>query len=341
MKFGNLQAAQIIWLLPALILFFFWADKKRKQAMERFADRGLLKDLTRSLNEKRKRTKTILITASMFFIIIALMRPQWGFEWQDVKRSGLDILIAIDTSRSMLAEDVKPNRLERSKLAVRDLIKKLRGDRIGLIAFAGSAFLQCPLTVDYSGFKLSLEALDAYIIPKGGTSITSAIKTALDSYEGGKKKYKVLVIITDGEDHEGSPLKLAEQAKEKGIAIFTIGIGTKDGELIPVVDASGNRSFLKDRSGNVIKTRLDETTLQKIALTTGGSYVKATSIEFGLDAIYEKKLSKMEKREVENKMVKKYNERFQIPLILALLLLCVEPFIQERKNTNHESGVKS
>ncbi len=178
---------------------------------------------------------------------------------------------------------------------------------------------------------LSLDALDVNIIPQGGTSLTSAIKTALASYEGGVNKYKVLVIITDGEDHEGNSMKQAEIAKEMGVKVFTIGIGTREGELIPLVDSTGNRTYLKDRKGNVVKTRLDEATLQEIALATGGSYVKATNTEFGLDAIYEEKLSDMEKRVIENKMVKKYYERFQIPLFLALLLLCIEPFIQERR----------
>jgi Ca-activated chloride channel family protein len=261
------------------------------------------------------------------------MRPQWGFSWEEVRRSGLDILIAIDTSKSMLAGDIKPNRLERSKLAVKDLIKKLRGDRIGLIAFSGNAFLQCPLTVDYSGFLLSLNELNFNSIPKGGTSISSAIKTAMDSYEGGQKKYKILVIITDGEDHEGNVAEMAEKAKDAGIKIFSIGIGTKEGELISVTDESGNKVFLKDRQGNVVKTRLDETTLQKIALTTGGSYVRATNTEFGLDLIYEEKLSKMEKREIESNMIKRYEERFQIPLAIALVLLCLEPFISERRRS--------
>jgi Ca-activated chloride channel family protein len=331
MKFGNLDAMHFLWLLPVLVFFFVWSHKKRKRDMERFADRELLDELTRSVDKKGQRMKVILISAAVLLIIISLMRPQWGFEWQEVKRSGLDILIAIDTSKSMLAEDVKPSRLERSKLAVRDLIKKLRGDRIGLIAFSGSAFLQCPLTVDYSGFMLSLDSLDVDTIPKGGTSITSAIREALDSYEGGKKKYKVLVIITEGEDHEGRALELAEEAKEKGIKIYAIGIGTKEGELIPVTDAAGNRMFLKDRQGNVVKTRLDESTLQGIALNTGGSYVKATQTEFGLTHIYEEKLSKMETREIENKMIKKYEERFQIPLVIALLLLGMELFINVRR----------
>lgn len=330
MKFGNFHAIHYIWLFLVLVLFFIWTGKRRKKALEEFADRDLLKDLIPSFNKKGRKMKVIMIAAAILFIMISLMRPQWGFEWQKVKRSGLDIMIAIDTSKSMLAEDVKPNRLERSKLAVRDLIKKLKGDRIGLIAFAGGAFLQCPLTVDYSGFLLSLDSLDVHTIPRGGTSVTSAVQTALESFEGGMKKYKILVIITDGEDHEGRAIEAAEEAKEKGIKVFTIGIGTKEGEIIPVTDDSGNLTYLKDRNGNVVKTRLDEETLQKIALTTGGSYVRSSSTEFGLELIYEEKLSKLEKREIENKMIKKYTERFQVPLIFALIFLCIELFIRER-----------
>ncbi|MEW6601667.1 MAG: VWA domain-containing protein [Nitrospirota bacterium] len=331
MIFGNFHAIHFMWLLPALVLFYLWSYKKRTGEMEAFAAGDLLVHLTPSTDRKKQNIKFLLVLLSVFIMALSLMRPQWGFEWKHVTRSGLDILIAIDTSKSMLAEDVKPNRLERSKLAVKDLVRKLQGDRIGLIAFAGNAFLQCPLTVDYSGFTHSLDDLSVNTLPKGGTSLSNAIKTALESYEGGKKKYMALVIITDGEDHEGNAVEWAEKAKEAGIKIFTIGIGTKEGDLIPVTDESGNRMFLKDRNGNVVKTSLDEKTLQDIALTTGGSYVKATSTEFGLDLIYEEKLSKMEKREVENKMVRKYYDRYQIPLIMALLMLCIEPFIRERK----------
>jgi len=342
MKFGNLQAMHFIWLMAAIVIFFIWSYKKRKRDMELFAHKELLGELTGSLDRKRQKLKSYFILASLILIIFSLMRPQWGFEWKEVTRSGLDILIALDTSNSMLAEDVKPNRLERSKLAIKDLMKKLQGDRIGLIAFAGNAFLQCPLTVDYSGFALSLDDLDVNTIPKGGTSLSDAVRVAIDSYEGGKKKYKVLVIITDGEDHEGSSMEWAEKAKEKGIKIFAIGIGTKEGELIPIRDESGGVSFLKDRKGNVVKTRLDEASLQNLSLTTGGSYVKATNKEFGLDLIYQEKLSQMEKREIKNKMVKRYEERFQMPLVLALILLCIEPFITERKRMvrGQVSGVR-
>jgi Ca-activated chloride channel family protein len=338
MKFGNLQAMHFIWLMAAIVFFFIWSYKKRKRDMELFAHKDLLNDLTGSLDRKRQKLKGYFVMGSLILIIFSLMRPQWGFEWKEVTRSGLDILIALDTSNSMLAEDVKPNRLERSKFAIRDLMKKLQGDRIGLIAFAGNAFLQCPLTVDYSGFALSLDDLDVNTIPKGGTSLSDAVRVAIDSYEGGKKQYKVLVVITDGEDHEGSLMEWAEKAKEKGIKIFAIGIGTKEGELIPIRGESGGITFLKDRKGNVVKTRLDEASLQNLSLTTGGSYVKATNKEFGLDLIYEEKLSQMEKREIKNTMVKRYEERFQISIILALILLCIEPFIIERKKMVRGQG---
>jgi len=286
MRFANIEAAYLFWVVVALVGFFFWVNAQRQKALENFADKNLLATLLHSFDIRKYRIKQLLLIIVFTLGVFALMRPQWGFKWQGIKRKGLDIFIAVDVSKSMLAEDIKPNRLERTKLALADFVKYLKGDRIGLIAFAGSAFVQCPLTVDYNGFLLSVAALDTNTIPKGGTSISSAIEEAIKSYEGGLKKYKVLIIITDGEDHEGDPLKMAELAQKEGIKIFCIGIGTKEGELIPVIDESGNKSFLKDRNGAVVKTRLDETTLQKIALATGGSYVRASNREFGLDLIY-------------------------------------------------------
>ncbi len=331
MRFANIQATHLFWLIIAVIGFFFWVNARRKKSLEAFAEANLLATLLASFDIRKYRLKQVLIIVVFSLTAFSFMRPQWGFKWQEIKRRGLDILVAVDVSKSMLAEDIKPNRLERAKLALGDFVKHLKGDRIGLIAFSGSAFAQCPLTVDYSGFLLSAEALDINTIPKGGTSISSAIRQAMESYEGGLKKYKVLIIITDGEDHEGDPVRLAELAQKEGIKIFCIGIGTNEGELIPVTDESGNKGFLKDRSGAVVKSRLDETTLQKIALTTGGSYVRASSKEFGLDLIYKEKLSEMEKRELESKMAKQYEERFQIPLALAFLLLAAEFIISDRR----------
>ncbi|MFA4993217.1 MAG: VWA domain-containing protein [Candidatus Omnitrophota bacterium] len=333
MRFAAVNFAFGFIALPALLLFYFWAAKLRKSALEKFAQKELLAQLLSSLDNRKRFLKTGLTVLAIALMFFALMRPQWGFHWEEVKRKGVDILIALDTSKSMLAEDVKPSRFERSKLAIKDLARNLKGDRIGLIAFSGSAFLQCPLTLDYGGFLLSLDNTGIDTIPKGGTSITSAIKDALRSYEGGQKKYKVLVIITDGEDHEGDPEQAAEEAKKEGIRIFCIGIGTKEGELIPVTDETGQKGFLKDSQGNVVKSRLDESALQKIALKTGGVYVRATNAEFGLDLIYRERIAKMEKRELEAKMNKHYEERFQIFLWLALLLLTAGNFISDRKLT--------
>jgi Ca-activated chloride channel homolog len=332
MRFGNILFFHLLWFVIAgLAVLFVWSLRHRRRALKRFADEPLLAQLTAGLDPRRHRLKAALVVCASALLFFSLAHPQWGFHWQEVKRHGLDIIIAIDVSNSMLATDVKPNRLERSKLAVKDLIRKLEGDRLGLIAFAGSAFLQCPLTVDYNGFMLALDALATDTIPRGGTSLARAIKEAMRSFEGGQKKYKVLVIITDGESHEGDPLQWAEKAKAEGIKIFTIGIGTKSGELIPVRDGSGGISFLKDSDGNFVKSRLDEEILQRLALTTGGSYVRASGAQFGLDLIYEQKLSQMEKRELESKMSKRYEERYQLFVLAALVLLMIELFIQTHR----------
>ncbi|MDD5042542.1 MAG: VWA domain-containing protein [Candidatus Omnitrophica bacterium] len=320
-------------LIPLLVLFYIWSARARGSVMEKFAHKELLEELSSRLDRRKRSLKIILIILAAALILFSLMRPQWGFHWEEVKRKGVDILIALDTSKSMLAEDVKPSRFERSKLAIRDLVRGLKGDRIGLIAFSGSAFLQCPLTLDYGGFLLSLDNTGIDTIPKGGTSITSAIREAIKSYEGGQKKYKTLVIITDGEDHEGDAGQAAEEAKKGGITIFCIGIGTKEGDIIPITDESGQKGYLKDSRGNVVKSRLDETSLQKVALETGGVYVRATNADFGLDMIYRQRICKMEKRELETRMNKHYEERFQIFLGMALLLLLAEYCLSENKTT--------
>jgi Ca-activated chloride channel family protein len=231
----------------------------------------------------------------------------------------------------MLATDVKPDRLERSKFAVKDLVKKLSGDRVGLIAFSGTAFLQCPLTIDYNGFLLALDDLTTATIPRPGTAITAAIREAINVLKGPDTKYKVLVIITDGEDLEGDALKAAKDAADLGIKIYCIGVGTTEGELIPAVGRDGARGYLADKRGNVVKTKLNEDILKQVAISTGGSYVRATQGEFGLVLLYDKSISKLEKRDIDAKMRKQYQERYQYFLALALILLFLEPLIPERK----------
>ncbi len=324
-----------------LVIFYLLSLRRRRILMEKFAEKNLIRGIAPSLSSKRRIFKTTLLVSAFTLALIALMRPQWGFVWEEVKRIGLDMLIAIDVSKSMLATDVKPNRLERSKYAIKDMVKKLNGDRVGLIAFAGTAFLQCPLTIDYNGFLLALDDLGVSSIPRGGTSISSAIREAMDAFsarggsasgrKGHEKKYKVLVIITDGEDLEGDAIKMANEASNTGIKIYGVGVGTSEGELIPISDERGNRGYLSDKEGKTVKTKLNEELLKKIAISTGGSYVRATSSEFGLALLYEKSISKLEKRDIESKMKKRYQERFQFFLSIALALLLIEPLISDRK----------
>jgi Ca-activated chloride channel family protein len=258
------------------------------------------------------------------------MRPQWGFQWQKIKRKGINIMFAVDVSNSMLAVDIKPDRLTRSKLAIKDLVlSKLSGDRIGLIAFAGSAFIQCPFTSDYNGFILALDSLDTDTIPRGSTCLSSAIRQARDAYKGSQSKDKVLILITDGEDHDTGALSLAQQAKGEGIVIYCLGIGTTEGELIPVTDQSGKKIFLKDGHGNVVKTRLNEDILKKIALITGGAYVRSSGADFGLEYIYNQRLSGMIKTANSLREDKIFHERFQITVFTAFLLLIAAVIIND------------
>lgn len=331
MRFAHSFFIAFILITLGLILFYVWAFMMRRKAWDKFAQKGLLPELLVTVNLSRQRLRAILIITGLFFCLFALMRPQWGFKWQEIKRKGLDIVIALDTSKSMLATDIKPSRLERSKLAIGDFARNLKSDRVGLIAFAGSAFLECPLTIDYGGFLLSLENIDVNTIPKGGTSISSAIREAMRSFPAGEGKNKVLIIVTDGEDHEGNPLRLAEDAKKDGIIICCIGIGTKEGELIFVEQEGSTKEFLKDSQGNAVKSRLDEDTLQKIALATGGTYIRSTNAEFGLNLLYKEKLSKLEKREFEGKLNKFYEERFQIFLAIGLILILAEAMISDKR----------
>lgn len=331
MRCANPQFNLLIGVIIVTALFYWWSLRRRRRLAERFVSRALLTNMAPSLSTGRKVLKSMLVMAALSLMVFSLMRPQWGFKWEEVKRKGLDILIAMDVSKSMLARDVKPNRLERSKLAVKDMVSKLRGDKVGLIAFAGSAFLQAPLTLDYGGFLLALDDLDTTTIPRAGTAISAAIREAIKTLKGKEQKFKVLVLITDGEDHEGDPLKAALEAQKEGIRIFCVGVGTQEGDLIPQLDDEGRRVFLKDREGNTIKSNLKEDILQKIALSTGGAYVRATGAEFGLNLLYDQTISKLEKRELESQMRKQYFERYQIFLAIAVLLLALEASIGEKK----------
>jgi Ca-activated chloride channel family protein len=279
------------------------------------------------LDRRRRRVRAGLLVAALALFGIALGGPMWGFHWEEMKREGIDLVVAIDTSKSMLATDVAPNRIERAKLAVQDLLAEMAGDRVGLVAFAGSAFVQCPLTLDRNAVRESLQAVEVGLIPRGGTNLTAALESALSAFEGHQGRHQALVLITDGEDHEGKIDDVIKQASERGVKIFTVGIGTAEGELIP---AEGG-GFLKDRKGQVVKSRLGEETLKKIALDTGGVYLHAAGADLGLGALYRDHIATMEKRDLASTLERRYEHRYQIPLGLGLLLLVVEQLLGERR----------
>ena len=320
-----------LWLVPVLGVLWMWAFRERRRALERFSHSALLPQLTGLVDWRSRKLKAVMVTLALGCLLVALVGPQWGFRWQEIKRRGTDILIAVDVSNSMLAEDVRPNRLERAKLAIQDLLLLLRGERVGLIAFAGSSFVQVPLTVDYGAFSLALEELSPDTIPVGGTGFAQVLRYSLTAFAESVPESRALVLMTDGEDHIGDGGAAAEELGRAGIKIFTIGIGTPEGELIPITDEQGQRRFLKDPMGRTVKTRLKEEVLQEIAEATGGRYVRNAASSLWLELLYREELGKLEPQESENPMKKQPVLRFQWALAVALILLTLEPFLSERK----------
>ena len=322
-----------LWLLAAVAVLgaVVWVRLRQRAALlQTFAEAALVARLAPDVDRRRRWLRLTLRVAVLALLVIALAGPKWGFQWEEVRRQGIDLIVAIDTSRSMLASDVKPNRLERAKLAVLDLVQRLQGDRVGLVAFAGTAFLECPLTLDYAAFEGSLDAVHVGLIPRGGTALARAIDTSLDGFEARQGRHEVLILITDGEDNEGDYEAAAKRAADAGVKIYTVGIGTTEGELIPTGEKNA-QGFVKDRSGQVVKSRLNEDALQKIALATGGAYVRGVGASLGLDEVFREHIAKIEKREVASTLERRYEDRFQIVLAAALLLLIAEALVGERR----------
>lgn len=330
----------MLWLsavtLPLLGWFLWWAWRKKKALMTRFIQARLLPQLTVRVSALRQKIRLLLLGVAIACSFLALARPQWGFTWEETRTRGLDIVVAIDTSRSMLAADLPPNRLTRAKLAALDLMRLARNDRLGLVAFAGTAFLQCPLTLDDEAFRQNVELLSADIIPQGGSALAAAIQVALTAFkEEEGDNFKVLVLFSDGEDHESGALEAAQAAAKEGLIIYTIGVGTPEGELIQVTDEHGRKTFVKDDAGNVVKSRLNETLLTQIATETKGFYLNlrgAKTIETLFE--HERGLRSLPKSDLSAKFVQHYFERYQWPLSLALLCLIAEvvlPFPQRAR----------
>ncbi len=331
-----MQFAQPLWIVAGLFIcltvFFLqqFLQKKRIAALDQFVSPALRIQLTQNVSSRRRATKKFLYLLAIFCCFLAFARPQYGFKWVEVKRKGIDILFALDTSKSMLAEDIAPNRLERSKFSIMDFVNQLEGDRVGILPFAGSAFLMCPLTVDYSAFEQSLNATNTSVIPKGGTDIATAIESAGSILNNGAN-HKLLVLITDGENLEGDAVAAAEKAAKKGMRIFTVGVGTKEGELIPA-SAGGKTAFQKDRAGKFVTSRLDETALARIAEVSDGLYVPLGNRGEGLETIYREKLALIPKEELAERRHKVPLERFEWPLALAIVFLIIELLLGSRKS---------
>jgi len=323
-------------LVPVLILFIVLAFRQKRRALALFGNTALVQKLAGSVSRKRQVWKAVLLILGFGFIVLSFSRPQLGTRLRTVQREGQDIIIALDVSLSMLAEDIKPNRLEKAKHAIGFLIDKFQGDRVGLIAFAGKAFVQCPLTLDYGAAKMFLDVMEPDLIPVPGTAVGEAIQKAVTSFVEKERKHKVLILITDGEDHVGKPLEMATVASKEGVVIYCVGIGSSQGVPIPLIDERGNRiGFKKDRQGDVVMTRLDEITLEKIALETGGKYYRVSPGEVELEKIYDD-ISEMEKKALASQQYAQYEDRFQVLLGFALFLIILEVLIPERRRLKKE-----
>lgn len=332
-----MKFAQPLWLLVGVItgVALLWRyrrfDRQQAALLRAFIAPRLASQLTASFSPGRRRVRRALFLAATACLFLALARPQAGFRWEETQRRGLEILFAVDTSKSMLAQDVKPNRLTRAKLAVEDLLGKLHGDGVGLIAFAGSAFLQCPITLDYDAFRESLTALDTSVIPRGGTDVAAAIREAQQAFKTRASSDHILILLTDGEDLAGEAVAAAQSAAREGVKIFTVGVGSARGELVPVPTADGGTEFMKDASGQFVKSRLDENTLKQIATVTGGRYEPLGSQSQGLVAIYEQGLKSFARHELSTRQHKVYRERFQWPLLAGMCLLVAEFLMTARR----------
>jgi Ca-activated chloride channel family protein len=340
MNFANKELLWLLLVLPAvLVVFYWWSWRQRERLLSQFVEPRLLGGLLAGISPTRRKIRHALIVVAVTLIIIAAARPQWGYSLEEVNVKGLDIIVAIDTSKSMLAEDITPNRLARAKLAALDLLQLAKTDRLGLVAFAGGAFLQCPLTIDDTVFRQSLDTLDVNIIPQGGTALAEAISTARTAFKEGDN-HQVLVIFSDGEDNDEGAVAAAQDAAKAGMKIFTVGVGTPDGEILRIKDAKGRTDYIRDNEGNAVKSRLNENLLREVASQTeGGFYIPLRGAR-AMNELYDKGLATLPKSESQEKTLKRFHEQYHWPLGAAILLLLIEILLPERKRTA-ESKVQS
>lgn len=330
-RFANIE---YFWFLLIGLLFlgvYIAYNSWKKSASKNFGSYKQLQGINPNTSETKSTLKFILLLLALVFLVIGLVDPKVGSKLEKVKREGIDLMLVLDVSNSMMAEDIKPNRLERSKMAISNLIDRLEGDRIGIIVFAGHAYKQLPLTTDYSAAKLFLSAVDTKIVPTQGTAIGEAINMSVESFDE-KEHNKAIIIITDGENHEDDAVGAAKNALEQGIRVFTIGMGLPEGSPIPVYnDYGGQTGFKKDRSGKTVVTKLNEDMLRQIAAAGNGAYARANNGSSGLSKIFDE-INSIQKKEIETKQFTDYEHRYQLYIFIAIIILLVELIINERKS---------
>jgi Ca-activated chloride channel family protein len=318
-------------LIPLLGFLFVRAEKRAAGRLRAFVSERLLPNLARTVDRRRRAFRFALTLLGVGLAIVTLAKPRWGYTYQDVKRKGLDLIFAVDTSRSMLSNDVAPSRLQRVKLAAQDLLSELQGDRVGLVAFAGRAFLQAPLTIDYDAAVEAINDLDTNTIPEGGTNISAAIDLAVQTYGKSAIGNRALIIFTDGEELNGDAMKTAKAAADAGVRIFTVGVGTPEGSLIPISGEGGGTGFVKDSNGQVVKSKLDEKRLKEIAESTGGFYIHLEDGPRTMKQLSDEGLTKMQAGEIDERLSRRPIERYQWPLGAALLVLSAGFLLRERR----------
>lgn len=329
-RFGNEIWLYALLIIPALLVVFWLNARWRKRAIQQLADAEVFENLIPAFSTALPIWKRFLFVLGVAFLVVGIANPQIGTKYEEVKREGFELMICLDVSNSMLAEDLTPNRLERAKQAISRLVDRLKNDKIGVIVFAGDAYIQLPMTVDHSAAKLFLRSINTDIVPAQGTEIGRAIELASTSFSSSTKANKSIIVITDGENHEDEALEQAAAAAEQGIKVHTIGIGSTDGTPIPIYKRGQMLGYRKDKQGNTVVTKLNETMLQQIAASGEGTYVKANNSRTGLNALMDE-LEGMEREEFGSKMFTSYEDRFQYFIAVAILFLLVELLLPSRR----------
>lgn len=330
MQFYNSEYLNALWITAILAFIYLLSAKLRRKKIATFGVPSTVHKMS-NFSSKNWRIRTLAILAAVVFAVLALSRPQWGMEKKKIERKGVDILFLLDTSLSMLSQDTKPSRMEKAKLEIKSFVKKMKGDRIGLVAFAGSSFLQCPLTLDYSAFFLFLDAINVGYIPDPGSSLSEAIANAFRAFPSGDKKHRVIIIFSDGEFFEENLQETSKKARQEGITIYCIGLGTKEGEPIPLKAEGGKVvAYKKDSSGKVVITKLEEGSLISIAQDTGGLYYPATPHEQEIDLIY-RDMQKLGKKRLKSQLATEKEDHYQLFLGAAVILLLLSLLLRERK----------